>query len=186
MDLLRSSSLGALPTFAVSSPISSKHQHESAAAVQSTWQSPLMDRRWRFDPEETARLCQLAGVCGNRKKLLGYHEKFFGKSLSMESWQAKIQGKPTQECPQGGRARRTNATTTPHCLWGHIYILPPKNHAFSLSSASAKHPLTCVSFSTTSSDTAEIPKKPEISTSVNGGLLLETSEFSGSLRNSVH
>lgn len=146
-----------------------------------------MDRRWWFDPEETARLCQLAGVCGNRKKLPGYHEKFFGKSLSMESWQAKIQANQRKsvlrEAEQGELMLQP---PPPHCLWGHIYILPPQNQAFSLLSASAKHPLTCVSFSTTSSDTAEIPKKPEISTSVNGGLLLETSEFSGSLRNSVH
>lgn len=145
-----------------------------------------MDRRWRFDPEETARLCQLAGVCGNRKKLPGYHEKFFGKLLSMESWQAKIQGKPTQECPQGGRARRTNATTPPPLSVGpYLYSSPPKitlslshllqQNILSPVSASAQHPLT-----------AEIPKKPEISTSVNGVLLLETSEFSGSLRNSVH
>lgn len=74
----------------------------------------------------------------------------------------------------------------PPTVCGAIFIFFPPKITLSLSrllqqnilspvSASAQHPLT-----------AEIPKKPEISTSVNGVLLLETSEFSGSLRNSVH
>lgn len=44
----------------------------------------------------------------------------------------------------------------PPTVCGAIFIFfPPQNHAFSLSSASAKHPLTCVSFSTTSSDSRD-------------------------------
>jgi hypothetical protein len=40
-----------------------KHHQESAAAVQSTQQSPLTNQqlaRWQSDPEETSSFCQLA------------------------------------------------------------------------------------------------------------------------------
>jgi hypothetical protein len=49
-------------------------------------QTALMNQQWKFYPEETIRLCQLAQICGRGKKLPECGQKSFGALLSMASY----------------------------------------------------------------------------------------------------
>jgi hypothetical protein len=93
MDLLINSSLGEGPIFIVrvsAVQSSGKHQHEPAAANQSTQQTPHRNQQGQFNSEETARLTNRPESTAEvARKPQEPQETFFGEFLFMMSPQAK-------------------------------------------------------------------------------------------------
>lgn len=94
MDLFKSSSVGQFQFLlsAVQSTSKTPNMNQSAVAVQSTGQTPNKSQ-WLVNPEETARLWQMAWVRRSSKKQREYQQRFFSVFLSTKSWQVEINDK---------------------------------------------------------------------------------------------
>lgn len=107
------------------------------------------------------RLCPIDLSQQKQQKPQKYDEKFFGAFFSME-----LQAK-TSKALLGGAMREAF-----HCLG--FYHTPSTHHRPSKVSASAKHPLARQLPKTTSHNSTESPKKPEMSTLVSNSHTMGT------------
>lgn len=157
-----------IPIFVVKIAVVQFTQISSSSLTH--WQTPFTKQQQQLDAEETARLCQLAGVCRSCKKPFEYH-KFFGVCLSMQMICEEgkvshchiiISEDQQQQSPMKTSKEWQGKPIPEHCpLYAGLYLIPFPNIMCPLKCPlhqnficplfrktpclfSAKHPIMCL------------------------------------------